>query len=246
MSDLLFYVKCGKMEVYILGDDIMGFLDRFKKKPEPPASYSIPSSPTVKPSFDLIVSATKDGRCQMEFEDFKADELKQFYDRTRLIINGKPITIKGHTLYDCDIAWYGSTDAVLLGPEGEKHGRRNDFKNILAEIDISRMQTDSRYCQFVMRGLLNRKRVLRYLEKGLRDSPDLPCGKYVGGVRYLENGELDKFFSCEVGEVAHSSPEMTSKREAHKRNQEAIKARQIAENQARIQRLQDEIADLSR
>ncbi len=223
----------------------MGILDRFKKKKEEPApSYSIPSSPNTKPPFDLIVTATKDGRCQMEFEDHKAD-MKQFYDITRLIINGKPININGHVLYDCDISWYGSTDAILLGPDGEKFGRRNEYKNILAEIDMGRMQTDSRYCQFVMRGLLNRKRVLRYLEKGLRDSPDIPCGKYVGGVRYLEGGKLDKFFSCDVGQAAHSSPEMVSMREKHKQREEAKRAAEIAERQARIQRLNDEIDDLS-
>ena len=223
----------------------MGIFDKLRKKNNQPTSRSVTPNPTTKPPFNLIISATKDGRCQIEFEDHKANDFKQFYDTTRLIINGKPIIIKGHTLYDCDISWYGSTDAILLGPEGEKYGRRNQYENILAEIDINQIQIDGRYCQFVMRQLLNRKRVLRYLEKGLRESPDTPCGKYIGGVRYLEEAKLDKFFSCDVGLAAHSLPEMVARREKHKQELESQKARQIAENRAKIQELQNKIKNLS-
>lgn len=223
----------------------MGFLDKFRKRKEEPTSYSVPTAPYAKQPFELTVSATKDGRSQLEFVDHQSDDLKQFYDVTRLIINGNPINVNGHTVYDCDIAWYGSTDAIYFGPRGEELGRRNDFKNILTEIDMGRIQTDRNYCQYVMRQLLNRKRVLSYLEKGLTDSPDIPCGKYVGGVRYLENGNLEKFFSVDVGKIAHSSSEMKSMRAMHRSEQEAKRARQIAKNRAEIQRLQSEINHLS-
>ena len=222
----------------------MGIFDKLRKKNNQPTSRSVTPNPTTKPPFNLIISATKDGRCQIEFEDHKANDFKQFYDTTRLIINGKPIIIKGHTLYDCDISWYGSTDAILLGPEGEKYGRRNQYENILAEIDINQIQIDGRYCQFVMRQLLNRKRVLRYLEKGLRESPDTPCGKYIGGIQMTSNGYA-KVFNQYIGNIAHNTNEMKMQREIYKRQEEQRKAAEIAEKQQQIRDLQKQIEELS-
>ena len=197
-----------------------------------------------KPPFNLSVSMTRDGNYQIEFKD-KYANIRQFYDVTRLIVNKRPVNINGHNLYDCNISWYGSNDATILGPTNKSMGRRDDYKNILTEIDFRKLQTDSNYCQFVMKNLLNRNRVTKYLEQGLENNPQRPCGNYIGGVRTI-GGRLEKFFAANVGLSCHNSPTMIAKRRAYQRRQQAQKNKIIKGKYEQIRKLNREIDDLSR
>lgn len=220
----------------------MKFLNLFKMKNQ--INHAEPTN-QIKRAYSIHMSHTKDGRLQIDFQDNKTD-MKHFYDTTRLIVNDKPIQIGQYTIYDCDISWYGSTDATMLDKNGEEFSRKTEYRSILAEIDIDKMQNDSNYCEFVMKSLLNQDRVQEYLERGLQDSPEIPCGRYVGGVKDNGDGTYNKYFSTGVGLISHSSPKMVHQRNEYKRMQEAKKDRQISERQAEIKRLQNEIDSLSR
>ena len=107
------------------------------------------------------------------------------------------------------------------------------------------LSVDENYCSVVMRNLLDQKRVLKYLEDGLQETPERPCGKYIGGVRPTEKG-YDKFFSLPVGRASHNSDLMINCRRECRESIEAQKQREIANKKARIQQLQSEIDDMSK
>ena len=107
------------------------------------------------------------------------------------------------------------------------------------------LQTDENYCSVVMRKLLDQKRVIKYLEDGLQETPEQPCGKYIGGVKPTEKG-YGKFFSLSVGRASHNSDLMINRRREYRESIEAKKQSEIANKKAQIQQLQSEIDDMSK
>ncbi len=150
----------------------MGFLDKFKRNSE----NNIPVQKEEKLPFDIKYSLTDDKKLQIDFLDRKAD-FKKGYDTTRLIINSQPM----ENIYNCSLSWYGENDCMMLDERGE-FGRRIDYSGILAQIDFNLLQTDKNYCYFVMKNLLEKHRIEEYIQRGLSDTPDYPCGKYIGGM----------------------------------------------------------------
>lgn len=182
---------------------------------------------------------------QVDFYDKNA-KVGQFYDTTRLVVDNRPIMLAGQEVRNCIVSWYSQDDAVFLDSEyeGESLNAR-DYRGILAQIDPTLLQTDENYCSVVMRKLLDKKRVTKYLEEGLQETPEQPCGKYIGGVKLTEKG-YGKFFSLPVGRVSHNSDLMINRRREHRENIEAKKQREIANKRAQIQQLQSEIDDMSK
>ena len=223
----------------------MGLLDIFKRKENniPKVNYEPrveqqPSNVNLKP--------TKDGRLQVDFYDSEA-EFRKFYDTTRLIVKGIPLNIEGQEVYECEVSWYGQNDCQMFHKEtGEFSSLRAiNYREVLAQIDLDLLQNDPNYCQILMKGLLDKDRVEKYLENGLQETPQTPCGKYIGGIQQTEYGYI-KIFSQLVGQASHNSRSMVNKRQERRKQIEDLKRREIDNKKAQIAKLQSEIDDMSR
>ena len=185
-------------------------------------------------------------KLQVEFYDTKAN-FKKFYDITRLLINKKPLIMSGKEVYNCLVSWYGSEDCQMFNENSGKFEspRATEYRNILTQIDLNLLQNDPDYCKIVMQNLLNMERVEKYLDMGLEETPEHPCGKYIGGVMKFGN-QYKKFFSETIGKASHNSETMINKRKRHRERIEYAKKMAIERKKAEIAKLQTEIDDLSR
>lgn len=215
----------------------MGFFDKLKKKEK------IEEKIKEQLPYDIKFSATNDGRLQVDFNELNAD-FKQFYDTTRLIVGGKTSIVNGQKIESALISWYGISDAIMYDRDGKEFGRRASYEEILLGIDIQRLQNDYNYCVAVMKGLLNKNRVDRYIRDGLQEKPEVECGNYVGEI-IQEDGKYKKAFRGEIGQIVHNSSFMKEKRIENERRIEQLKQKNIEEKKAQIDRLNKEIQDLS-
>ena len=218
----------------------MGLFDVFKKKDN---KSERENSFKKEKDYEVNYSVTEDGRLQVDFYDES-----KFYDTntTRLVVDNKSIILADQKVRNCIVSWYNRDDAVYLAPEyeGESLGA-SDYKGILAQIDPELLQRDEEYCLVVMRKLLDKKRVTKYLEDGLKEKPEHPCGKYVGGVNLTEKGYV-KSFSIAAGEASHNSDYMVNSRKEYQKKIEEQKLKSISDRKKQIQSLQKEIDDLSK
>lgn len=216
----------------------MGLLDMLKKKsPEM-------KNETQKPrkEYEIEYSTTKDGRLQIDFCDNRA-KVGQLYDSTRLVVGNKPVMLADQEVQNCLVSWYNQDDTVFAG-EGESLNAKS-YKGVLAQINPELLKTDEQYCMAVMKNLLEINRVNKYLEDGLKENPQIPCGKYIGGITRTDEG-YRKFFSMLVGQASHNSELMVNRRREFRESIEAKKQAEIAKRKAQIQKLQSEIDDMSR
>ena len=192
--------------------------------------------------YDIKAIKNKEGKIQIDFTEKNVD-FKQFYDTTRLIIDGNRDDISPSTK-ECRVSWYGQDDAVMLDDNGEEVSRKTNYSKVLVDLDINSLLDDENYSIAIMKGLLNEKRVEKYLMRGLQENPEVPCGNYVGGILQGEN-RYAKVFSVKKGKMVHNSQEMINMREEHRRAEEEKKNARIQQNQEKIEKLQKEIEDLS-
>ncbi len=220
----------------------MGFFDKLKKN----SKQNIENNREEQLSFDIEYSSTSNGNLQVEYFD-KDINFKKFYDVTRLVIKREPLNIENHQVYNCAVSWYGSGDCKFLN---EKTGKfenisAQDYRGVLLELDLELLENDINYCNMVMKKLLDKERVEKYLENGLEETPKQPCGKYVGGVKKTENG-YTKFFSTTVGQASHNSELMVNRRKEHREMLERKKQKDIESKRAQIEKLQREIDNMER
>ena len=223
----------------------MGFFDIFKKQPKNNEKGT--PQPIMQPNGNknpnsIEYSCTEDGRLVVELYE-QYPEKGQFYDTTKLVIDNRAANLDGTFVQNCMLAWYGQDDCIHLDSKGRDMGRRGQFRNVLAEIDEDLLLKDENYCLAVMKHLLKQNRVEQYLSRGLEDSPEMPCGKYVGGIKQKGN-HYGKFFNEELGKASHNSPEMVEKRqrlnEQRRQRQEQAKAQKMEQ----IAKLQQELNDM--
>lgn len=180
----------------------MGFFNR-KKRQEPQKPMQRRMNP---PAVRIERSWTKSGDLQIDFIEAKP-KVGQFYDTTRLVLNMDPEIMAKKEVYTGKISWYNQDDAILLKPEyGEDSRHRGPLVRL--EVDPDLLETDDTYTRVVMKGLLEQKRVNRYLDMGMQTNPQEPCGDYIGGV-YPDKG---KIFSRDVGRKAHNDPVIADRR----------------------------------
>ena len=231
----------------------MGLFDRFKKKQEPKVMLVAPvQSMRRDVSIDEFIG--KDGKRYIEVNHYNANaDFKDLYDSTRLIVRKDPTILpSGEMVYDAQVSWYGENDAVMFDENGKDMGRRNQMTAIKLGIDMEKLLSeDKMYHIALMRDLLKQDRVRKYIEQGMQDNPAQPCGNYIGQIALKRDEQTDKMyyrkrFMVSIGKEIHYSPEQVAAREQHKQKQERIKQGMIADRQARIQRLQSEIDDLSK
>lgn len=221
----------------------MGLFDRWKKtENKQSANVSPKQQINNTPPYTLSTSYTSDGCLQIEMIE-KNTPKGQFYDTTRLIIKGSSGMKDGKNIdvQNCLVSYYGQSDAIYLGDNGEEFGRRTDYKNVLAGFDANKLMNDYSYAVGVMKDLLNEGRVLKYLNQGLKDNPENPCGMYVGG---LDPIERKKYFDPRIGRLSHNSSLMKSKRTELKEAQRQSVMREYADNKAKIDELNKRNEDL--
>ena len=146
----------------------------------------------MKKKFDICYDFFDDGIVQVSYIDYLN---KLDYNTTVLRINPVSNFIDGHTLYNCVVAW-------------NLDNSNNPFYNIVVEFDKELLLNDEAYCSYFMSKLLNKERVVKYLNNGLSNNPDFQCGIYVGGVSYNESGSLDRIFYKEIGRKFHNEDYM--------------------------------------
>lgn len=241
----------------------MGLLDKFKKKEK---SLEVDNTSQTKKTFDAEFKTTIDGMLQVDFFDGEADfhqlydttrlvdffdreaDSHQLYDTTRLIVSREPLNLAEQDVYNCAVSWYSRLDDphMLNKRTGQVESKRaSEYRRILAQIDLNLLRTDSNYCKALMKGLLNKERVEKYLKTGLEETPDNPCGKYIGGIMQTEKGYV-KFFSQTVGIASHYSDSMVKRRSEHRQIIERQKQSAIENKRAQIEKLQSEINDISK
>lgn len=221
----------------------MGLFNRRKKQEEMPQMV-VKDEPQNCMKISRAMTSEYGEQIIAEYYEDDAD-FKKFYDTTKLVINPTPININGVPVYYAQVSWYGQTDAIYFGPNGEEMGRRSDMTNIKLEIDMNKLCTDPQYQEVLMLGLLDKKRVERYMQMGLEEESKQPCGDYIGGVALSDKTmQYAKMFRTYVGQAVHSSPEMVAKRQRYQENRRMAKEKMKREKQAQIERLQREIDEL--
>lgn len=225
----------------------MGFFDRFKKSNKENVSTVADNEQKASQlPFDVEYSSPYRDTLQVEFYD-KEKDFKRYYDTTRLIVNRQPQNIGGRFVYLCAVSWYGQNDCKLFNKEtGQfENFKAKEYKYVLAQINLRLLRIDPNYCNMVMKELLNRQRVERYLERGLQETPEQPCGQYIGGIMEKEGGYC-KFFSTIVGQASHNSPIMVAQRNEERARIESIRQKIIADKKAQIEKLQRELESMER
>lgn len=225
----------------------MGFFDRFKKNDKQNIENAVNNRQLVAQlPFDVEYSTLSNGNLQVVFYGKDLD-FKKFYDTTRLIVGKQPLNIEGHQVYNCAVSWYGRSDCQMFDEKTGKFDslRAQEYRGVLAEIDLELLQSDPNYCKILMEGLLDKQRVERYLESGLKETPEQPCGKYIGGIRQTEKG-YGKFFSTIVGRASHNSELMVNRRQEHREMLERQKQKAIADKKAQIEKLQNELDSMEK
>ena len=220
----------------------MGFFDRFKKN-----NVKNENVQSVKElPFDIEYSQLANGNLQVEFYEKDVNSEKP-YDTTRLIVGTTPLNMAGHRVYNCAASWYGRGDCCILNKETGKMEslRATQYRGVFTEINLELLQKDKNYCYMVMKGLLDKERVEKYLENGLQENPKKPCGKYIGGISKTEKG-YEKFFTEEVGMASHNSKLMVERRQENRLKVEAIKQHDIEAKKEQIRKLQSELDEMQR
>ena len=91
-------------------------------------------------------------------------------------------------------------------------------------LDMQKLFSDQQYQETLMLDLLESKRVKKYMEWGLQETPQYECGNYIGEVgRSAKTGEYIKKFNTMIGRMVHYSHDMVTKRNEHKEEQKRIK-----------------------
>lgn len=223
----------------------MGIFDRFKRQPKnniPVEQQPVMAPRRIENKNIIEYSCTEDGRLVVELiETHPRDD--QFYDTTKLVVDNKQVNLAGELVQNCMVAWFGRDDVVYLDDGGHDLGRRGDYKNVLAGINTDLLLNDESYCVAVMKSLLSQKRVEEYLNRGLQDNPEIPCGKYVGEIT-MGNKGYSKFFKTRLGQASHNSPEMVEERQIMNELKRKYQEKVAAEKRAQIAQLQSELDDM--
>lgn len=179
---------------------------------------------------------------QIDFYDKFAGP-RQFYDTTRLIVDPRPLVMNNKYILNGAVSWYGRNDAIVFDENGQESGRRSLYRGVLTQIDLNLLQTDASYCYTVMKQLLEKSRVERYLSQGLEKNPQRPCGKYIGGVERMENG-YRKVFDEAIGRESHYSRLMVDRRRENDLRHQREQEDKIRMKQEQIKKLQEEIDNI--
>lgn len=175
------------------------------------------------------------------------DKEDQFYDTTILVISENPTYIQdGVPLYTGRVSWSNHDDCIKINGNGQLNSpRAQDYKEVLLEIDIDKFWNDNSYRYALLTSLLDQKRVLERLEYGLEDSPEKPCGNYMGGIFFNQDTRLyQKYDRPNIASKVHNSPVAKNRRAAYKEKQIQIKESQLANIYRQIEALKAQAQEI--
>ena len=226
----------------------MGFFDIFKKKKEEKQEKPNYVSNALPFKREDKVKINGDLESGITFDYYLSEPgFKRFYDTVCLQIpDTQPVfNIFGTKVYNALVSWYGEDDAVPVNIPGLYHSlRRRDTRSIQLWLDFSKL-SDSKYLKTLFYLLLDQDRVEKYLENGLQENPEVPCGNYIGQLCYIpERGIYKKQFDPYIGDFSHNSTPQVERRRQHKLKLEERKRNAIKEKQEQIAKLQQEIDDI--
>lgn len=145
-------------------------------------------SKILRKTEDFIMIRDDEGKIWIEYryEDKSHHTISFVYQRTRLIVNNIEDNIANCSVYWSDInnvAEYINGKMIVRLTVGETKLALEWYNNLLL---------DDEYIRFLMKYLLDKKRVSKYLEQNSNKEYT-----YIGGVREI-NGEYRKFFDKEI------------------------------------------------
>lgn len=229
-------------------------LFHFKKQKE---KEQIPMERPKRSPMKFQSYRDKDGTEYIDVEFHEEDgrrALGQDYDTTRLMIKRYSSRLPNGTMIEeAKISWRHNYDVIFLDENGREVRITPDMEEIRLKIDFEKLYQDLAYQEELMRGLLTKQRVIRYLNQGLEEEPEHPSGNYVGEVRLREERDeqgnivkryYGKVFSSSIGKVVHNLPDQVARREAQK--QKAQKDAIAEQKRRQMQKLQGEIEELYR
>lgn len=219
----------------------MGLFNIFKKETNKTTNNNI----NKELPFDITYTVLPNGNYKVELKD--NSYVENSYDTTRLLISKNPLKLANRAVYNCAVSWYNSNHTEFYNNETGKFENvsAESYRGVLAELDLHLLQTDKKYCYLLMKRLLDKERVERYLADGLKDVPEMPCGKYIGGIQKIDN-QYQKFFSQDVGLASHESDLMKNRRKELKEKLNKEREEKIAIKRAQMATLQSEIDDLEK
>ena len=144
------------------------------------------------------------------------NKLKEEYDNTRLIINPISMIICGQKTSRCKISWFNSSERVYFNKKISEYDQKYSY-DIIVQFNIEKLFTDPNYYSFFMEQLLNKERIQKYLEYGMKENPKIKCGNYVGYIDYNEQGQLKRYFDEEIGTNCHYLEEKQEERTEHRK-----------------------------
>lgn len=209
----------------------MGFLDLFRKKTKKVTRYNDPE--TDNEAAHVLREITDDGKLQIDYME-KPDSRKP-YDSTRLVLETIPENINGYKVYTGKVSWYNQGDTIMF----DNNDSRHRGWTIRMGVEPTLLRTNDEYVSCVMVELLNRSRVQSYIERGLVDNPDVPCGNYVGGIETNPDGSFGKIFDNFIGTYVHNMPAVRQARAQYQERKRIERAKQ-----ARREELYKELQDL--
>ena len=224
----------------------MGFFDKFKKKNEEKQEST--NFQPDKPQDRVEIKGDLKSGITIDYYNANSD-FKQFYDTTCLqIVDTLPVyTSNGTNIYNALVSWYGENDCIYTDEFGIDHNnRREDTKEIQLGLDFNKL-SDPDYLRTLFTKLLEEKRVQKYLDMGLQENPQTPCGNYVGHLFYNpETGNYGKQFNRHIGLNSHNSPSQVKRRNKHRLELEEKRVSEIKKREEMIAKLQNEIDDMNR
>lgn len=111
---------------------------------------------------------------------------------------------KNQITYNCYVLLFDLNEYETIAYLGDIPLNAFYRKKILVDIDPYLITHDKAYFECLMRDVLKKDRIERYLAEGAKESPSQLCGNYVGGATYYKgNGIPQKGFNPEVGWHAH-------------------------------------------
>lgn len=209
----------------------MGFLDLFRKKTQKVTRYDDPEADNE--AAHVLREITDDGKLQIDY--MEKPDFRKPYDSTRLVLETIPENINGYKVYTGKVSWYNQGDTIMF----DNNDSRHRGWTVRMEVEPTLLRTNDEYVSWVMVELLNRSRVQSYIEKGLIDNPDVPCGNYVGGIDAKPDGSFGKIFDNFIGTYVHNMPAVRQTREQYQERKRIERAKQ-----ARREQLRKELHDL--
>lgn len=156
-------------------------------------------------STDSYYKIRKDGSVELQCRSQKGKE----YNITNLIIDPIELLIDNQILYKCKVSWFNDQ---TISPAGDTKYNKENPANIIIQFNLEKLVTDKKYFMFFMEELLDKKRVLKYLQYGMQENPVIECGNYIGYIDYDEKGYPTKYFDKDIAKQCHHLAEKEAER----------------------------------